>query len=575
MTPTVTTAPRPADPRGAPVLDAGEATLTALLNCVVRELCAPARQVWPDGDRRLVLRLPHSGRALRIGLARPVTGPTFRLRAPAEVLGSDGWRHADHTEITRLIEAELSGSGAANPEFAAQVRDSHRALTALIRARAASAQVRAAHTGRVADAGSFIESEQSLVAGHRFHPSPKARQGDPAHWLRYAPEARSRFRLHWLAVRDDLIDGEGDTSMLDGLAPAVPAGHRPLPVHPWQFALLAGRPLLRRALADGSIIDLGPAGPEVAPTSSVRTVYVPAADMFCKFSLDVRITNCVRKNAWYELRGAVALNRLLRPVFGALAERFDGCALLGEPGWRSVALADRRLHEGLGVIVREGVAGLRGTPLLAAALADPYALGPAAVRRLPVVASPAGALAWWDRYVHLVSAPVLHAYFAHGVVLESHLQNVLMVLDGAGMPVQAVFRDLEGAKLVAGRWDVRELPPRVRESVTHDAERGRSRVFYCLLVNHLAEVAAAVADLHPELEPRLWRVARARLRAYANEHFVRPPAELLGLLAGDPLPAKANLLARWSRSADRGAGYVQVPNPLGESDAGSATVLQP
>jgi siderophore synthetase component len=69
----------------------------------------------------------------------------------------------------------------------------------------------------------------------------------------------------------------------------------------------------------------------------VRTVYDPVADVFCKFSLNVRITNCVRKSAWYELAGSVALTRLLAPVFAELGRRFPGTVLLGEPGtgpWR-------------------------------------------------------------------------------------------------------------------------------------------------------------------------------------------------------------------------------------------------
>jgi len=40
------------------------------------------------------------------------------------------------------------------------------------------------------------------------------------------------------------------------------------------------------------------------------------------------------------------------------------------------------------------------------------------------------------------------------------------------------------------------------------------------------------------------------------------PPELRAVLAGVPLPAKANLRVRWARDADRDAAYVQVPNPL-------------
>ncbi|HXA58314.1 MAG TPA: hypothetical protein VNW94_04065, partial [Streptosporangiaceae bacterium] len=41
------------------------------------------------------------------------------------------------------------------------------------------------------------------------------------------------------------------------------------------------------------------------------------------------------------------------------------------------------------------------------------------------------------------------------------------------------------------------------------------------------------------------------------------PLGLRVLLSGVPLPAKANLLLRWTRQADRHADYVPLPSPLG------------
>ncbi|HEX2316370.1 MAG TPA: IucA/IucC family protein [Thermomonospora sp.] len=533
------------------VLSADDATATALLNCLVREVCAPEHQVWTEGPH-LLIRLPRVGVLLRARLARPPVGFAHRLTAPYEERrpGGEEWMTVGWRRLADLVAGELElATGEANPEFLGQVAASHTAVEALLNARSSPV------------ARGFLESEQSLVAGHRFHPSPKARQGSPEEWLPYAPEAGARFRLRWLAVREDLVADGGDVTAFTALeahGPTPPSGYRLLPAHPWQLSLLAERPALRRAMRQKAVLDLGTGGPEVAPTSSVRTVYVPGADLFCKFSLDVRITNCVRKNAWYELMGAVTLNELLKPVF----EGFDGCRLLAEPAYRTLHLADLRLHEGLGVILREGLDGVPGTPLLAAALADPYGTGPASVAKLPCLNTPDDALIWWDRYVELVVPPVLHAYLAHGVVLEPHLQNVLVSVDDEGLPVHAVFRDLEGTKLVTERWEHRlaGLPGKVREALTYDADRGWNRVVYCLFVNHLAEVAAAVADLHPELDREMWRVVFDRVAAYGRAH--NGGARLRALLAGVPLPAKANLRARWARSADRAASYVPVPNPL-------------
>ena len=540
------------------VLSADDATVTALLNCLVREVCAPEDQVRPQG-RHLLIRLPRLGVLLRARLARPPVAFAFRLRTPCEERRDGAWIEVGWRRLADLVAGELElATGLPNPEFCAQVADSRAALSALLAARRDP-------PARATGVEGYLASEQSLIAGHRFHPAPKARQGRPPEWLPYAPEAGARFRLRWLGVRADLVAEGGEAgafAALESLGPAPPPGHRLLPVHPWQLGLLADRPVLRRALASGLVTDLGTAGPPVAPTSSVRTVYVPGADVFCKFSLDVRITNCVRKNSWYELVGAVTLDRLLRPVFARLADRFDGCRLLPEPAYRSVHLADRRLHEGLGVILRGGIADLPGTPLLAAALADPYGAGPGSLAGLACMRGPDGALEWWRRYVRLVAPPVLEAYLSHGVVLEPHLQNVLVSVDGEGMPLRAAFRDLEGTKLVGDRWEAElaGLPGRVREALTYDADRGWNRVVYCLLVNHLAEIAAAVADLYPRHEAELWRILRDRIAGYAREHGGDP--RLRALLAGAPLPAKANLRTRWSRSPDRAAGYVPVPNPL-------------
>ncbi|WP_280303705.1 IucA/IucC family C-terminal-domain containing protein [Nocardia neocaledoniensis] len=314
---------------------------------------------------------------------------------------------------------------------------------------------------------------------------------------------------------------------------------------------------------------LGVGGLLAAATASVRTVYDGA--LFLKFSLNVRITNCLRKNAWYELTGAVSLDRLLAPVFAELAARFPGTGMLREPAYRSLALPgenggpDRELLEGFGVIVREGLSGrLRPgvTALLAAAVADEYPTGPAHLSRLLPERDQDAAARWWEAYVDLLVAPVLAAYFEYGVVLEPHLQNVLIGVDASGLPVQVLFRDLEGTKLVADQHGaaLASMLPEVARRMTYDAQRGWDRVVYCLLVNNLADMLAALADLYPALEAVGWERVRAALTRYSAR--AGHPPRLAALLAGVPLPAKANLLTRWERKPDRDAGYVRLASPL-------------
>ncbi|WP_214412727.1 IucA/IucC family protein [Sphaerisporangium fuscum] len=553
---------------------AEEASLAALLRCCVREVAGPRGQVWP-ADPYLLLRL--AGSLLRV----PTSGGlALRFDGPAERLEGGSWRPLSLDTLVGLVETELTGHdlaegepgggvlartapGGRNEEFAGQVAGSRAAISAMLRERA----------GTAPPEDPWLASEQALVFGHPFHPSPKARGGSG--WLRYAPEAHAAFPLRLLAVRDDLLAAEGDTGAIDGLGDA-PAGYTLLPAHPWQLELLKAE--LAAPLADGRLADLG-YGPGLAvPTSSVRTVYEPRIGKCLKFSVDVRITNCVRKNAWYELAAAVELSGRLEPVFADLAARFPATRWLPEPGYRSASLGTRLL-EGLGVIVRSSpweVTGPGVTPLLAGALAAPGGTVPAdgmpgaagpvdGVRAAAMEAFAREPLRWWGAYVELVAPPVLDAYFRHGVVLEPHLQNVLVGVDAEGMPAEAVFRDLEGTKLVAGRHDLASLPDPVSRSTTYDATRGWNRVVYCLMVNHLPEIAATVAGsaaphARDELLRELWADARARVAAYAGGSG--RPMPLSDLLAGMPLPAKANLTTRWSRSADRDAGYVPVANPF-------------
>ncbi|MFF4382910.1 IucA/IucC family protein [Kitasatospora sp. NPDC001547] len=543
---------------------ADEAVVHTLLNCLLREVSAPEHQTAAD-EGRLLLRLPRRGALLRVALRRTSLLGAHRFTGPVEVERDGDWSELGWRELAEYVQHELElRTGTVNEEFLDQVASSHHGVRQVLDGRPA------------AGADRYLESEQALLFGHRFHPAPKSRSAARGDWRSYAPESRAAFPLRHLAVRSDLLAEESldgsVTALLDGLG-EVPDGYRLLPAHPWQYQLIGDHPLLRAALARGDVLDLGPRGERFTATASVRTLH--GADAFLKFSLNVRITNCLRKNAAYELTGAVALTRLLAPALADLARRFPDSAMLREPAFRTLALPgadghpDRELFEGFGLIVREGFGGVLRpgvTPLLAAAVADEHPTSSAHISRLLDGGSDAAAaLDWWRAYLRLLVPPVLAAYFDHGVVLEPHLQNVLIGVDRAGHPVQVLFRDLEGTKLVPEQnADIlAALPPEVAGPMTYDAERGWDRVVYCLLVNHVAELLAALADRHPELECALWQAVRDTLEEYAAAHGC--PPRLRALLAGVPLPAKANLLTRWERKADREAGYVRLPSPLAGS----------
>ncbi|MER5179378.1 IucA/IucC family protein [Streptomyces sp. NPDC002896] len=545
------------------VAEAADAYAAApLLNCLLRELAGPADSAdsgasagadpssesdASEGDvskgdaskgGRRVYRLPAVGRQLRVRDGRRPAEP--------ELLVAGAWHRLGHTELVKLAADELRRyTGESNDELTAEMIDSRDAVAALLTARA-----RATPPDDL-----YVRSEQSLIMGHPYHPAPKARGGGPvAGWLPYAPEAHAHFPLVLLGVREDMVVEEGDTQALDSLAealgggPAAPPDYRLLPAHPWQLELAGGRPELGDAFADGRLVRLGRTEWPVWPTAAVRTLYVPdlsgharAADLFVKFSLDVRITNDVRRLWRHDLLKMRATDAAVAAAFAALQQSggayrgsYKAAAWLSDRSYRTADFAFEELavlvRDGLGRHVRPGA-----TPLLAAALAEGFEGSP-----LDRLADP---VAWWTAYLRHVVPPVLEVFGRHGLVLEAHLQNSLVAVDRDGMPVQALFRDAEGVKRVpeAGR------------------AAGWERLVYCLFVNHIAEIAGALADRYPWAGPGLWPAVRRELARYDAQ---RGLPEIAGLLAAPTLPGKTNLLLRWTGADGADARYRPVPNPL-------------
>nr|WP_229695195.1 IucA/IucC family protein [Streptomyces lacrimifluminis] len=476
-----------------------------LLNCLLREVAQPV----PGPGEPRVYRLPSGARLLRVRGGR-------RPAAPEVNTGDGTWHPVGHAELVKLVAEELQAhTGLSNPELPTEMADSRDTVAALLTARDSTTP----------PDDPYRCSEQSLLLGHPYHPAPKARGGGPvAGWLPYAPEAYAAFPLVLLGVREDLVAEEGDVSDLDAFGTAPP-GYRLLPAHPWQLDLVA--PSLTGAFADGRLIRLGPTAFDTWPTAAVRTLYAPEHDLFVKFSLDVRITNDVRRLWRHDL---LELRRTDAAVTSA-AGRTSG-AWLSDRGYRTADFA----FEELAVLVRDGLHGhiVPGTaPVLAAALVEGFPGTP-----LDGLGDPVG---WWTAYLRAVVPPALELFARHGVVIEAHLQNCLIAVDAARTPVQALFRDAEGVKLL----------PEVSRAA------GWERLVYCLVVNHLVEVAETLRERHPDLDP--WPAVRDE---FGRESRRLDLPEAAALLTAPTLPGKTNLLLRWTGADGADARYLPLPNPL-------------
>ncbi|NWL76140.1 iron transporter [Pseudomonas taiwanensis] len=561
--------------------DAQHHAIECLINCYLREYALPRGEASLDSrdhdlpmslrqlaGQRVCIRLP-AGRLALLADRTSVLGRCRFVSAPYYKGNGNGWRPLGALELARLLIAPLT-SAERHGELVQQIGNSlHITRTFLRHAVPANQQPE----------DSLLRSEQHQIWGHALHPTPKSREGVALDaLLACSPEVGACFALHWFRVDPILVRHQGNDPR-DTLRQL--SGRDDLyPCHPWEVQRILANPLVQRAQSQGLMEYLGAQGLPLYPTSSVRTLYHPDLEYFLKFSVHVRLTNCVRKNAWYELDSAVALTRLLTPVMDELAEARPGFELMPEPAASTLdlsALGDpeqaRDVTECFGILYRSNLELASRTafqPQVAMALFTWDLHGHSVCRqRVRQCAERRGlsqakaTLLWLERYADLLLGGVLHCLFRHGVVLEPHLQNTVLGFDDDGLPSRVWVRDLEGTKLVPEYWPqarLAHLDERTRASLYYSADKAWKRFAYCALVNNLGEAIFHLADGQAALEQRLWQRVGQQLEQLCED--LGQPEQLLDLCAGAALPSKENFMTRLMQRADRDAGYTTLPNPF-------------
>jgi siderophore synthetase component len=512
--------------------------------------------------------------------------PGFTLRT-GEPIGA--------TALAELVSAEL-GAGlppAAHESFAALTGESATKTQHFLERLPVTGTVDPWHAPNP-----FLAAEQGVRFGHPFHPASKASVGFTAADLdRYAPEVGASFPLHWLAVDPELLaeDRLGTIRSLDpppavcdaaaallGARSSAPGAGRAtwplLPCHPWQAEHLAALPAAAGLFAAGRLVALGALGLDVHPTASVRTVWDPASGRQLKLALSVRITNFVRENNPEQLRRSVDASRALAAI-GNLDAAVDSPAgafgVLLELGSRRIIAPEgtpaadaAALGAATGVLYREGppLAG-SASPMAVAALLEPDPIDgvPPIIRAVQQVAgSGESGRTWFERYLTLSLRPLTRLILRHGIALEAHTQNSLLALDD-GWPVRFLVRDLEGVSLNREHPAVGErFAPLVSAGspVLYDEPEVWRRFAYFLLVNHLGQLVATLAEHLGPSETELWALAGALLAEEAVRYGTDPTAVPLRHLLDDAeLPAKANLVSVLEGHGEHPT-WIAVPSPL-------------
>ncbi|MCH0564938.1 IucA/IucC family siderophore biosynthesis protein [Streptomyces sp. MUM 136J] len=297
---------------------------------------------------------------------------------------------------------------------------------------------------------------------HPVYPTARGRSGLGEDQLRaYAPEFHSRFMLRWIALPRHAVTVPGGTTALppcwptprDLGLPRLEDSHLVLPVHP----LSLGSPL-REALGatglHGEAVLADRARLEAVPTLSMRTVAL-VADPGLHLKLPLPTATLGRRN-----------RRTIKPgtlVDGAAGQRLLQTVLAREPRLgQNVLLADESVyahagHELLAVLCRRYPAGLDNcvvTPL--AALLSPAPGGGLVIDHLADRFYGGDPLALLDAFLTALF-DLQTTLFGYGIALESHQQNISLVLDPhpAGTRLRLLLKDNDGPRINLARLRTR------------------------------------------------------------------------------------------------------------------------
>ncbi|HEY8526480.1 MAG TPA: IucA/IucC family protein [Acidimicrobiales bacterium] len=434
----------------------------------------------------------------------------------------------------------------------------------------------------------YDDLETWTVAGHLYHPCYKSRLGfDRADNRRYGPEWGPTVRPRWLALPAEETErwaaaGVDPDAFLDAeLGPAAERfraragdGRVLVPVHPWQWRERLA-PRLAGPIAAGRVVDLGEAGDDYRPQQSIRTLanVTHPAKASLKLALGVVTTSTARTLAPHTLRNGPLITDWLRTLVAGDPVLRDDLRLgvLGEV--LTVAHVGPRppLPGGpdgqLGCLWRESVPPRLGLGEAAVPFTTLTQRTPAGRPFVGPWVEAWGVDCWAGRLVEVAVAPVIRLLLTHGIALEAHAQNLVLV-HRDGLPERLIVRDLHDGI----RFSRRHLAEPDRAPVlaptpaahlrvnrnsfveTDDPEAVRDFVLDAFLFVNLAEVAFVLADDFGLDERRFWAGVRAvveRHRGPLAVHFdVFAPTVGIEQLAGRRLLPDDRLRIR------------RAPNPL-------------
>ena len=425
----------------------------------------------------------------------------------------------------------------------------------------------------------YEQLEGYLIAGHPYHPCFKSRIGfDLQDNYDYGPEFDQNIEVVWLAVKKELIvsnmafasnldmtlnawienyvDADKFAALTDKLKQILVATSEQndtetneddavntygfIPAHPWQWQntlIFALQPLIDTQ----EVIYLGSAGNQYRAQQSIRSLSMLQDDKaYLKLSMHLMNTSSTRILAKHTVMNAAIVTQWLNKL---VAEDATAQALqitfLGETVGVSLdheVLQQRGyqhldIYGGLGAIWRENVSQylsknqkafpLNGISYIntdGSILIDPW------VDKYSVEG-------WTTQMIRVTVAPILHLLFGHGIALECHAQNIVLVHE-AGFPIKVLLKDLhDGVRYSPKHLTRQDLIPNFyslpaahaalnRGSFieTDDTDGIRDMTVACLFFVAFSDIAIFMQTHYQYPETDFWKQVADCVTDYQTRH---------------------------------------------------------
>ncbi|HZG14853.1 MAG TPA: IucA/IucC family protein [Candidatus Bathyarchaeia archaeon] len=400
---------------------------------------------------------------------------------------------------------------------------------------------------------------EALLDGHPYHPCYKSRIGfSMQENALYGPEFKTDLQPVWLAVskvaslKSSLQDVDYRTFIEEELGSDVYvafaaslyekgldiADYWIMPVHPWQWEHMI-MPAFHGQLADKRIVPLGNGGDYYRAQQSIRSWanISHKEKAYLKMALNIVNTSTKRMLAKHTVLNAPLVSQWLLTLtkHDETAKKLDFVFL---PEFAGITYDYEQLpspaqvnaYGSLGVVYRHSVHRYlkedeQAFPLSAVSLVDN---GQPAIE--PWVRK-YGLEAWVRQLLTVTVTPLIHMLYAHGLALESHAQNLILIHKD-GWPCRLALKDFhDGVRFSYKHLTQPELYPELhREPAHHRAINRHSYIqtddlaavkdflhsaffFVCM-----SEMGIFLNERYGLDEKHFWEMVAQVIRQYQEEH---------------------------------------------------------